>query len=61
MKLYCLDSLTGTFIWSYTTDDHMVSAPATINNNVYIDSADGKVYCFGNYLPVMRFDKSTVV
>jgi outer membrane protein assembly factor BamB len=44
-KVYCLNAKTGEKIWSYETDDSIVSSPAVINGKVYIGSADGKVYC----------------
>ena len=36
---------TNTVLWSYTTDDWVVSSPAVVNRKVYIGSMDEKFYC----------------
>ena len=46
-KVYCLNALTGEFIWSYNTDNDVRSSPAVADGRVYIGSLDSKVYAFG--------------
>jgi outer membrane protein assembly factor BamB len=46
-KVYALDASNGDLIWSYTTDDMVVSSPAVANGIVYIGSYDHMVYAFG--------------
>jgi len=48
-KTYCLDALTGAFIWSYTTGgDVGYSSPAVIDGRVYVGSRDHKVHCLSS-------------
>jgi parallel beta-helix repeat protein len=43
---YCLDALTGTRIWNYTTGNHVVaSSPAVVDGRVYVGSEDRNLYC----------------
>jgi len=43
---YCLDALTGSLIWNYTTGGHVaVSSPAVADGKVYVGSYDCNVYC----------------
>lgn len=44
-EFYCLDAVTGAFIWNYTTNNFIESSPAVANGKVYIGINDGKVYC----------------
>jgi parallel beta-helix repeat protein len=44
-RVYCLDALTGGFIWSYTTGSGVASSPAVADGKVYVGSVDRKVYC----------------
>ena len=54
-KVYCLDALSGAFIWSYTTGNSVYSSPAVAHGKVYVGSLDGNLYAFG--LPLLsHFD-----
>ena len=44
-NIYCLDALTGDFIWSYATGDVVWPSPAVADGKVYVGSDDGKLYC----------------
>jgi outer membrane protein assembly factor BamB/nitrous oxidase accessory protein NosD len=44
-NVYCLDALTGTLIWNYTTGDLVLSSPAVVGDKVYVGSYDKNVYC----------------
>jgi outer membrane protein assembly factor BamB len=39
-----VDSLTGSFQWSYTTGGDILSSPAVANGVVYVGSNDNKIY-----------------
>jgi hypothetical protein len=39
-----LDTLTGSYIWSYTTGNDVFSSPAVADGRVYVGSYDNKVY-----------------
>jgi outer membrane protein assembly factor BamB len=39
-SIYCLDSLSGTKIWSYITDRPLFSSPIVVDGEVYIGSSD---------------------
>ena len=45
-KLYCLNATSGSPIWSYETGGGVISSPAVVEV-VYVGSADGNVYAFG--------------
>jgi outer membrane protein assembly factor BamB len=45
-KLYCLNATTGSPIWSYETGGGVISSPVVVGV-VYVGSADGNVYAFG--------------
>ena len=45
-KVYCLDAVSGAFVWSYTTNfNDVTSSPAVVDGKVYVGSEDHKVYC----------------
>ena len=44
-KVYCLDALTGAYIWTYATSASVDSSPAVVDGRVYVGSSDDKVYC----------------
>lgn len=46
----CLNAHTGTILWQYNfnTQLHMKSSPAIAAGKVFVGSADGKVYAFGD-------------
>ncbi|MEK6270298.1 MAG: PQQ-binding-like beta-propeller repeat protein [Planctomycetales bacterium] len=41
----CLDAITGTVLWSYTTDGPVRIAPSVAEDKVYFGSDDGSAYC----------------
>jgi len=43
-NIYCLDSMTGAFIWNYTTAAAVWSSPAYANGVVFVGSEDKNVY-----------------
>jgi outer membrane protein assembly factor BamB len=44
-KMFCLDELTGSVIWSYQTGSDILSSPAIAYGNCYFTSTDGELYC----------------
>ena len=42
--VYALDAKTGNRVWTYETNDEILSSPAAISGNVYIGSSDGEIY-----------------
>jgi hypothetical protein len=46
-SVYALNSSTGVRIWSYKTDDEVLSSAAVVNGTVFIGSMDGTFYAFG--------------
>jgi hypothetical protein len=42
-----LNASTGVKIWSYKTDDRVLSSAAVVNGTVFIGSMDGTFYAFG--------------
>ena len=48
--LFCLNAVTGAEIWQYdfNTEYHMKSSPAVAAGKVFVGSADGKLYTFGD-------------
>ncbi len=43
--LICINSSSGTYIWSYQTNGHIRNTPAVAYNNIYFGSDDGNIYC----------------
>jgi outer membrane protein assembly factor BamB len=47
--VYCLDAITGKFVWNYTIGSIVGSSPAVAGGKVYVGSHDiysvGRVYC----------------
>ena len=43
-KTYALNAATGDMKWSYTTEGAIYSAPAIVNDVVYVSSLDNKTY-----------------
>ena len=43
-KIYALNAADGKEIWSFTTDDNIVSTPTVADGLVYVGSLDDKVY-----------------
>jgi len=52
--VYCLDAITGDWIWFYPTGDSVDSSPAVADGKVYIGSDDYNMYCLdaitGDYI-----------
>ena len=44
-NIYCLNAITGEWIWNYTTGGFIESSPAVAGGYVYIGSSDGDLYC----------------
>ncbi len=44
-NVYCLDALTGAWIWQYTTSGGVDSSPVVADGKVFFGSHDGNVYC----------------
>jgi outer membrane protein assembly factor BamB len=44
-NVYCLDALTGGYIWSFKTGYWVESSPAVADGKVYIGSSNHNVYC----------------
>jgi outer membrane protein assembly factor BamB len=47
-NVYALNATTGAKLWSYTTEDAVLSSPAVANGVVYVGSNDGNVYALSN-------------
>jgi len=43
--LYCLD-MNGNLLWRVNTTGDLDSTPAIVDNNLYVCSGNGKIYCF---------------
>ena len=43
-NVYCLDALTGDFVWSYLTGGDVASSPAVANGVVFVGSFDKNLY-----------------
>jgi hypothetical protein len=46
-NLYAIDQTSGNLVWSYLTDDKVVSSPAVANGVVYLGSYDRMIYAVG--------------
>jgi hypothetical protein len=46
-NIYCIDLITGSLHWNYTSEGPVTSSPAVINRKLFLGSSDGKIYCFG--------------
>jgi outer membrane protein assembly factor BamB len=43
-KVYALDAVSGGYLWSFTTDDAVISTPAVTGGAVFVGSDDGNIY-----------------
>ena len=43
-KIYALNALTGSYLWSYQTGYAVVSSPTVVNGVVYVGSEDNSIY-----------------
>ena len=43
--IVCLESSTGTVVWSFLNEGYAVASPAVDGDRVYVGSGDGYVYC----------------
>lgn len=44
--IYCIDAFSGKFIWKYHVGDYIMSTPVIADENLYVTSCDGSIYCF---------------
>ncbi len=54
-RIYCLNALTGDFIWNEIINAGY-SSPAVVDGIIYIGSSDGKVYCLNPAVGGWDFD-----
>jgi outer membrane protein assembly factor BamB len=59
-RVYCIDALTGTQVWNYTTGGEVWSSPAVAGGKVYVGSEDsGRVFCLNEFTGAQVWNYST--